>query len=146
LRTNLGLIADFDVIDHAYLPGQDNLIADLRASRNARLSGDDGILSNNHIVGDLNQVVYLRAATDNGSPQRRPVYGSIGPNLHIILDHHDSNLRDLDALSPLSGIAKAVGTDDDASMENGPVTYSATLTYRNSMMKNAVLPYFHPLS
>jgi hypothetical protein len=146
LRADLGLVTNLDVVDDPYLPGQDNLIPNLRTSGHSSLSCNNAILPDDDVVSNLNQVVYLRAPTNNGSPQGSSIYGRIRPDLHIVLDHHRPDLGDLDSVLSLSGIAETVRANHGTRMENHAVTDPTTLTHGNPGVKNTVLAHLDSIS
>src|SRR5882724_8311955 len=61
--------------------------------RNARLRGDDGILSNNDIVRDLHKIVDLNAFLDPGPAESSAINGCVCPDLNVVVNLDNSELR-----------------------------------------------------
>ena len=53
------------------------------------------LLADGHAVGDLHQVVDLRARLDPRLAHRRPIDRRVGADLDVVFDHDDRRLRDL---------------------------------------------------
>ena len=47
-----------------------------------------------HVVGDVDQVVELHAVAHAGDPEPRAVHGAVGAHLHIVPEDHGAGLRD----------------------------------------------------
>jgi hypothetical protein len=67
LRPDPGSIADLKVIQNSGLTRKNHLLANLSAPCDPRLRDDDGILSHDHVVRNLHQVINFYASSDNGS-------------------------------------------------------------------------------
>ena len=82
-------------------------------------------------MGHLNQVVKFHTLVDDSLTHRRTVHTCVGANLHIVLDHHDADLRNLVVALGVGCEAEAVGTNDTSCMDCNIFSY---------------LPYYEHLS
>jgi hypothetical protein len=146
LRTDLSPVADLDVVDNPNLTGQRYLIANSSTPRDPRLGSNDRPLSDNYIVRDLHQIVYLGPSTDNCSTQRGPIHSRVGPDLHVVLYLYKPNLWDFDPLPPFSGITEPVSANHNARMKDDTIADATTLTHRDLRMEHTILSYLYPVS
>jgi hypothetical protein len=58
-------VTDPDVIHHTHLPRQGNILTQLSAAGDANLGGHDGVLADNDVVRDLNQIIDFCAVPDD---------------------------------------------------------------------------------
>src|SRR5919197_4461033 len=106
LWSNNGAVADLNVIDDTHLPRQRHILPYPCAAGNPGLSGNNGMFSNNHVVRNLYEVIDFSAATYNRASQSGAVNRRVGANFHIVFDFDDTDLRNLEPLTAVSGIAK----------------------------------------
>src|SRR4029434_1864193 len=111
LRTDHRAIADFNMIDHAYLSSQGHVSPPTRATRNSGLRRDHRILAHRHIVGDLHQIVDFDAALNHGSSDRAAIYRSVRTDFNVVFHDDDPSLGNLDTLSAAARIAESIATD-----------------------------------
>src|SRR5687767_13866540 len=71
------------------------IVADLGAAAYAGLGSDDSVVAYVHIVCNLDQVVELGAAFNNGRADSSAIDSGIGADLNIIFHHHIADLRHL---------------------------------------------------
>src|SRR5688500_15684778 len=71
------------------------IVADLGAAAYAGLRSDDSVIAYFHIVRNLDQVVELGAAFNDGRADGSAVDSGIGADLYIIFHHHIADLRHL---------------------------------------------------
>ena len=133
-----GAVADLDVIDHADLPGQSDVFAEPSAAGDSRLGCDHGMLTDDHIVGDLYQVVDLGSSLNDGFAQRRSIDRGIGADLHVIFDDDDADLRDLDPPGTGAGITETVAADDYTGVQDDSIADSAALPNDDVGVEQAV--------
>ena len=83
---------------------------------------NNAVMTGFDIVRDLNQVVDFSAFTNAGTAKTSAVQTRIGANLDIVFDDDDSHLRNF-VMNPFNrSVAKTVGTDDDAAVQNDAVS------------------------
>jgi hypothetical protein len=111
LRSDRGAIADLDMIDHAHLSSQRDILAEFGTSGDAGLSGDYRVFSDDNVMRNLHEVIDLCPSTDQGAAECSPVDRAIGADLDIVFDFDNTHLRDFDPLIADSGVAKAVAAD-----------------------------------
>ncbi len=69
------------------------MVADLARTGNTDLCYQKAVVANLNVVSDLHQVVDLRARPDSGFAEGSAINAHIGPQFHIVLEHHDPDLR-----------------------------------------------------
>ena len=126
--------------DHADLPGQDDIIAELRAPGNTGLRHHQAVLANGYIVGDLNQVIDLRAFADNSWTQGAAVNGYIGPDFDVVAQEHIPDLRHLAVHTRIQHVTKAIGADDAAGVDSDAIPDVRARVNRHVWEKHDVLP------
>jgi hypothetical protein len=72
------------------------------------------VLSDDHVVADLHEVVDLGAFADPGAAKTRAVHRGARADLHIVVDLHDARLAHL-AMPPLAElVTKSIRANDGA--------------------------------
>jgi hypothetical protein len=117
-----GPVADDHAVADADLSCECHALPDLRRSGDSDLSADDRVLPHGHVVTDLHQIVDLRPAPDPGFRQRRPVDAGIGPDVNVVFEHDDPDLRNTAVLPPVPYVAESVGAHDRAGQQAAPGT------------------------
>src|SRR2546427_2851989 len=120
-RGDHGEVADGHVIGDARLPTNHHMMARLAAAGDAYLRHQDVMLTDLDVVGDLDQVVHFRAATDDRLAEGGAVHGHVRAQLHVVLDDHSSNLGNLVVPSAFLDVAEPVAADDRARMDDHPI-------------------------
>ena len=111
----------------------------VRASRDADLGDDDGVFSDHHVVGDLDEVVDLYPSLDPGPAEGAAVDRRIRSDLHVIVDLDIADLGDLQIVLSGSGKSEAVAPDDDAGMEDNPPADQAAAVEGDARIKDGSL-------
>ena len=128
LRADLHAVADRNVVGDADLPGEEAVAAHARGSGNSGLRRGDGVLADLHVVSDLDQVVELHAAADDGRVGLRAVDAGVGADLHVVLDDDVAQLGDLvEASGGVGHESEAVGADDGPGVEDAAAADDAPL-------------------
>ena len=111
------------VLADADLAPEDDVVLDSDAARESRLRGDDDVLADLAVVADVDEVVYLRPATDARGFERAAVDSCIGADFDIILDNELADLREffVAPLCRITDIAEAVAAEDRARMDDHSV-------------------------
>ena len=118
-------VADSKMSGESGLARDGHVVSDLGAAGDAHLRHHDAVLADRHVVSDLNEVIHLGSAAEDRGTQRGAVDGHAGADLHIVMQDHLSDLRNLAVLSLVEHIPEAVRTDDrpgvdsDAASEHG---------------------------
>src|SRR5437879_11740543 len=115
------------------------MMARLAAARDAYLRHQDVMLTDLDVVGDLDQVVHFRAATDDRLAEGGAVHGHVRAQLHVVLKDHGSNLGDLSVPSALLDVDEPVAADVRARMDDHPIADGHPLADRHYGMSPAVL-------
>ena len=147
------------MVGYGNLAADHHFPADAGTASDGRLGHQDRIFTDDHIVGDLNQVIRLDPAFDPGLSQCGPVDRIIGPDFNLVVDLNDSDLRYLDVRGTVAHIAETVTSyrrpcmDDDivsnqAIMKNGdigvdegPVPDVNPVPDKNTRKENSAIPY-----
>ena len=72
------------------------------------------MLTENHVMPDVNEVIYFAAFTNYGGVERRSVDGAISPNLYIIVNDYVTDLGDFEMTPLIKNITVPIGTNDRA--------------------------------
>ena len=104
------------------LRGNHTIISQARAAGKARLSHHDAVPANDDVVRDMHEVVYLGPLSDDGGAERGAVNGTVGPDLHVVVDDHVANLQHFAMAALVENIAVAVRADDRAGVDADAVS------------------------
>ena len=124
LCDDCGVIPDVYMVDHANLTRQRHVRAQAAAARDANLCQEQVILTDLDVMGDMDQVVDLRTATDERLSYSGAVDAQIGTDFHIIFNAHPTDLWDFQMVAIWTRyIAIPIGPDhrtrvDDHSLAN----------------------------
>ena len=130
--------------------GDRHLTADHRtlphpaAPRHPGLTGNDHMRPDIGVVGDLHQVVDLRPAADPGLTQGRPVYAAVAADIHIVLDHHPPELRDLAMALPVPAKTETVPAQYRPRMDDTALPDAGTAVQGRIGLDHRVRPEGHP--
>ena len=98
-------------------------------------------------MADLNQVVELNPFMDNRRAHRCPINTGIRPDLHIVLDPHVSDLRNLVINAVFVGSeSETIGPDNRSRMNRHPVTDFAGLINLHARKQRHVVTQTHPIA
>ena len=131
--------SDRQVPAHAHLPAEHHVVADFGAAGDADLRGHQHVASDGDAVGDLHEVVDLRAGLDARLADGGPIDGRVRAELDIVLDDHRCDLGDflVCAVAP-SNESVPVAADDDAVLEHDAVANRDALANRDVRVEDAV--------
>ena len=93
LRRDNRVVLDCKMANDPDLAGHHHFFSDAGAAGNARLRGDDGMLSNNDVVRDLHEIVDLNAFLDPGPTESSAIDGCVCPDLNVVVNLDNSELR-----------------------------------------------------
>ncbi len=66
------------------------------------------------VMGDLDEVIDLGAASDDGGAEGAAVDGDVGADFDVVVDDDLADLGDFAVLSVIEDVAEAIGADDGA--------------------------------
>src|SRR5690606_21083049 len=122
-RGDDGAVRDLQVPDEAHLAAEHAVLADLGAARHYATRRVVSVLAHLHVVRDVDQVVKFDALAQDGAAQRGAVDGAVGADLHLILDHHVADLRDLLTTARARGETEAIAADHRAAVDDAVLPY-----------------------
>jgi len=95
-------------------------MADAGTAGDADLSRNQTGPPDGDVVGDLHEIVDLRAGPDSGLAQKGPVDTRVGPDFHVVLDDDPSELGHLHGPFRMGNEPKAVTAQDGPPMDEDP--------------------------
>src|SRR5512139_2113096 len=104
------------MVPYTNLSCEHNAIADLHTSANTDLGNYYTIFAYYNVMAYLDEVIYLCSGTYNCVSCRRPVYGNICADLHIVFNDYSADLRYLIVHSLFKYISKTIRAYDSARM------------------------------
>ena len=114
LRAGFHLVSDDRMSRDAHLAAEHAPLPDFGGTGHADLGGHDGVCSHFHIVGNLDEVVYLYAFAHDGGTHGRTVNAGVRPDFHVVFDGDNADLRDF-LISVFCGSKPEAVSPDDAS-------------------------------
>jgi hypothetical protein len=90
--SDLSTFADLYMSHYAGMPSHHDKVAKLRRACNSRLGNDNAVASNDCIMTDLHEIIYLGPFSDNRIVQGTPIDCGIRTNLNIVSDYDASDL------------------------------------------------------
>lgn len=89
------------------------------AAAHAGLGGDDDVVFDAAVVADVDHVVELDAVAQFGDAEGGTVDGGVGPDFAVVAELDGADLRELLVGAVDFDEAEAVGSEDDAGVEDG---------------------------
>src|ERR1700682_1278581 len=83
------------------------------------------------VMADLHEVVDLRSLADHGLPECSTVDGRSGPDLDVILDADDADLRNLVMPPAMRGKPIAIRADDSPAVDDAAPADPAAVVHRD---------------
>ena len=140
LRPDDCLIADFDMPNHTDLASKRDVIAEAGTPGDADLGDDDAVLSNHHVVGDLDQIVDFRPFLNPSSPKPGTINRHIRPDFDVIIDLDDADLRDLHVPAGNEFETETVAPKDGAAVNDDAIPDEAARPDGDARMKETARP------
>src|SRR3989338_5988591 len=103
------------------LSGESYFFLYMGAPGNPDLRHNNTILSDNHIMRNLHEVIDFCSSSNKRFIKTRPVNCDIGSDFDIILNHDRSNLRDLFMYTIDIDKTKPIGSNNGASINNDSI-------------------------
>lgn len=138
LCTDIHVVAHADVSCQSDLPAEHAPFAHLGRACDTDLGCHHGVASHFHIVGNLDQVVQLDSLVYDGCSHGGTVHARIGADFHIILQHGDTDLRNLLVAFRRGCKTKSVGAYHTSGMKDAPFADAAVMVYGDIRIKYAV--------
>src|SRR5258707_3939559 len=132
LRTNHRSLLHPGVIAKANLSPNPRVVFNNHTAADTRLGSDHHALTNVAVVTHVNQDAQLGAAADTSATESRAIHAGIGSELDIVFNDHGADLRKLVVAHVISHIAKTIGSNTNANVENHAVAE------RDSVIQNYV--------
>src|SRR5438046_1220925 len=110
-----------------------------RAPGNARLRCNDGVLADLNVVGNLDKIVELHTAANDGRFERAAIDTSVGADLDVIFDNNLAHLRKFHMGVAVFHKPETVCADYRASMNDDAVSNFNTLVNDDSRIERAVV-------
>ena len=73
--------------------------------------------TNDHIVGDLHEIINFAALTHHGLAEPRAVERAVGTDLDVVLDDHVAYLGNLLVAALHEFVAESIRSDDNARLQ-----------------------------
>ena len=96
---------------HSGLPRENHIIPQLGTPRDADLRNNQTMFADDDVMGDLHEIVDLRAPANPRRPQRPAINRHIRADLHVVADDHLPDLRHFAVGAVVQHVAIAVGTN-----------------------------------
>lgn len=94
-------------------------MANRDAAGETGLSGDDDVIFNAAIVGDVDHVVELDAVADGGEAEGGAVDAGVGAELDVVAESESADLREFFPAAGNRSKAEAIGAENDTGVEDG---------------------------
>ena len=115
---------------HAHLPGQDDVVADVRGAGQPHLRAEQAVPTYGRGVAHLHEIVDFGAAADAGFAHGGPVKAGVGLDFDVVFHYHRAGLDDLVvAAVVLASEAVAVAADYSAVLQHHAVAQLAVLAH-----------------
>ncbi len=121
-------------------PGDENVIAQFGGTSDAHLRDEQAMLPDFHVVSDHHQVVDLGPLAYHGFAQGRPIDRRPGPDLDVVLDPDDADLRNLVMLALVHGETVAIGADDDARVDDAAAANARAIVNDDVGIDDRIVP------
>src|SRR6266850_1599989 len=114
------------VVGNSNLAAENDVVGNNAAAGNPRLRGNDDVLPDLNIVGDVHQVIDLCALPNYSGVEGAAVDSYVGADLNVISDDQQSDLRKLfvPAGGEVAHIAESVTPQNRSRVHVYPVTYA----------------------
>src|ERR1051325_9704633 len=129
------------MVGDARLRCHDDVIAEAGAAGKTDLPHDEAMASDDDVVRDMDQVVYLGSLPNERRAKGASINSGIGADLDIIADNDVAQLKHFAVASFVKDVAEAVRSDDRACVNDHATPY-LRLSVKDNIRKEAgVLSY-----
>src|SRR5207247_1553159 len=134
-------LADHQVVGHADVAGQDHVVADSSAPRDADTGHHQAALAQPHVVADVYQVVELGAPPYHRVVHTATVHARVRPDLHLVLDNAPADVRNPAVPGRARAIPESIAADHRSGLEDHSTADRAPRIADHPRAENRVLPY-----
>src|SRR5450756_1399569 len=100
----------------------DTIISQPRAAGETHLTHNQTIPADDHVVRDVNEVVNLRALTDDGRAERGAINGRVRADFHVVVNNDVADLQHFAMAAFVEYIAVAVRADDGSGVNGDAIS------------------------
>src|SRR5882724_6863881 len=136
-----GPVADGQMVRETDLAGGDDAATQSARARDADLGHDDRVLADLDVVTDLDEVVDLGPAADDRPAQHGAIDRRVGADVHVVLDHHGADLRNLPVAAVVEDIAESIAADDGAGLHDHAAAKAHPLAQNHARMEHRSLTH-----
>ena len=133
-----GVPPDSDMPHRADLPAKRDVVPHDRGAGDACLRHRKAVRAQLAVMADMDEIVDLRAMSDDGRPHRRTVNAHMGADLHVILQDHIADLRHLRMHTVRRRKAETIRTKHGRRMDHAAFSDVAILPYRRAGINHRV--------
>src|SRR5206468_1076603 len=105
------------------------------------LSHDDRVLADLDVVTDLDEVVDLGPAADDRPAEHGAIDRRVGADVHVVLDHDGTDLRDLAMAAAVEDVAESVAADDGAGLDDHTAPEPHPFAQNDARMEHRLLAH-----
>src|SRR5258705_11375975 len=142
LRTNHRSLLHPGVIAKANLSTNHRVVFNNHTAADTRLGNAHHSLTNVAVVTHVNHVVQFGAGADTSATESRAIHARIGSELDIVFNDHGADLRKLVAAHVISHIAKTIGPNTNANVENHAVADRDSVIQNYVAMENTSISHW----
>src|ERR1700733_15101478 len=132
------IVADHEVPRDAALTADHAARPDARAAGDAGAAGDRGVRANLNVVSELDLIIQFDPLGDHRIIDRAAINSGVGADLNVIADAHGTDLRHLEPALAFARVAKTVGTEYSARMDQHARSELGALPERDAPHQPAV--------
>src|SRR5881628_1917671 len=134
-------VADRQVVREPDLARRDDAAAEVARARDPDLSHDDRVLADLDVVTDLDEVVDLGPAADDRPAEHGAIDRRVGADVHVVLDHDGTDLRDLAMAAAVEDVAESVAADDGAGLDDHTAPEPHPFAQNDARMEHRLLAH-----
>src|SRR5206468_6658262 len=143
-----GATPDREVIRDARLSRDDHVVLHLAAPRNTGLRHDEAAGADPHVMGDVHEIVDLRARSDHGVVHTAAVDARVRADLDVVPDQAPADVRDLAVrLAALPGdVAEPIAPQHRAGVDDHALAQGRARVERDARVELRVLADRHAVA
>src|SRR5258705_10708177 len=142
LPTNHRSLLHPGVIAKANLSANHRVVFNNHTAADTRLGSDHHALTNVAVVTHVNHVVQFGAAADSSATESRSIHARVGSQLDVVFNDHGADLRKLVVAHVISHIAKTIGPNTYANVENHAVADRDSVIQNYVAMENTSISHW----
>ncbi len=139
---------DRHIIDNLKMPEYTGTATNCAVPANAGTAGnthatrDGGVIADRYVMSNMDQIINLHPITDDGIVESAAIDGRIRADLHVVADHDNANLLQLDPLVAVRGKTETIRTNDSARVNDGSPTDTRTVHDHAMGVEVTVITHF----